>query len=89
MPHTQVTLFDVVCNKEVPHIEVPHASGAGEVTVFLKQNCALVVLVQDCIGEVVTLGAKKAVPPEQYWHYVIGGNQFCLGRAAGVDFLFC
>ena len=45
MPYIQVPLFDVVGNEEIPHVEVPHASGAGEATIFLEEDCTFVVLI--------------------------------------------
>ena len=61
---------------------------AGLLTIIFEENNTLVVLIQNDILMTISLCFEEIIGPKNDGHKVVGGNEFSLGRASGVDLLF-
>jgi hypothetical protein len=55
--------------------------------ILFEKHGALIVLVDDVLHCVITLGREEISGPQHLWHDIVHANQFSLGGAVGVDFL--
>jgi hypothetical protein len=74
---TSPLLLDANSNKEVPNIDVPHMLAAQSLPILFQKNCALVVLEQNVVLNLVSLGFHKVLTsPTDCRHEVVGTYDF-------------
>ena len=80
--------IDAVGDEIEAAVEMFGSLAAGLATILFEEDSTLVVLVENSILMTIALCFEKIVGPKNDWHKVVGGNEFSLGRASGVDLLF-
>jgi hypothetical protein len=78
-------LVNAVGYEELPNVDVLRVSAARSFPVLFQKNRALVVLEQDIIPDVVTLGLQEIPGPAYCQHEVISTHDLSFRRAAGVE----
>jgi hypothetical protein len=76
-----------VRNKEVLNIDVLRTLAAQSFSILFQKNCALVVLDQNIVLNLVSLGFHEVSSPTDHWHEVVGTNDFLFRRASGIELL--
>jgi len=65
---TQFAFCNSIGNEEVPDCNMPRAFAARGSSILLKKDRTLVVLVQDVLVNVVSLGFQELTRPKDGWH---------------------
>jgi hypothetical protein len=74
----------VIGNKEVRNIDV---LAAQCLSILFQKNCTLVVLEQNIVLDLVSLGFHELSIPTGCQHEVISSHDFRSHRASGIEFL--
>jgi hypothetical protein len=77
---------NLVLNEKISDVHVTRAFGAGTPSVFLEEDRAGVVLVQDRLINIHALAVEEMCSLNQLWHNVMNTN-FGLVRAPSNQFL--
>ena len=72
----QVSSLDLVCNKEVSHVDVSGPLGRACFSVLFQQNSTPVVLMNNISIHLETLCLEEQSDPEHRSHAVINSHQF-------------
>ena len=79
---------DIVCDEEIAYVNVLGVLGARALTVGFKKDTTLVVLIDNVVLDVVSLGCEEQTRPEDETDGIIDANQFRFSGAACIEFLF-
>jgi hypothetical protein len=71
----------VIGNKEVPNIDMLRMLAALSLSILFPKNCTPVVLEQNIVLDLVSLGFHEVSSPTDCWHEVIGTHNFQFLRA--------
>jgi hypothetical protein len=82
-----ITLVDASGNKEIPNINVLCMLAAQSFSILLQKNCALVVLEQNIVLNLVSLGFHEVSSPTDRWHEVVGTYDFRFRSASSIELL--
>jgi hypothetical protein len=55
---------------------------------LFEENGALIVLINNTVGDCVALRLYKVPRPEHLWHVVVDVNLFCCGGTLAVQLLY-
>jgi hypothetical protein len=66
--NTQFSFCNVIGDREIPDCNMPRVFTAGGFSILLKKDRTLVVLVQDVLIDVVSLGFQEMMSPMNGWH---------------------
>ena len=83
-----VALCDSVSDEEVFDANVFCALGAGHFAIYFKEDGTLVVLLNQGVGHVITLGLDEIKAPQYGRHCVIDADNLRFSGASGVNLLF-
>jgi hypothetical protein len=73
----------VIGNKEVPNIDVLCTLAAQSLSILFQKNHTLVVLEQNIVLDLVSLGFHEVSSPTDHRHEVISTHDFRFRRASG------
>jgi hypothetical protein len=73
--------FDAVWNEKMSHVNVPGSFAARSPSASLKQDGALVVLMQDIVVNLAPLGLQATQCPLHLWHDIVSTSYLSFGRA--------
>jgi hypothetical protein len=77
----------MISNNELPNIDVLRMLAAQSPSILFKKNCTLVVLEQNIVLNLVSLGFYKVLSPTDCWHEVVSTHDFQFHRALGIELL--
>jgi hypothetical protein len=77
----------MISNKEVLNINVLHMLAAQSLSILFQKSCALVVLEQNIVPDLVSLDFCEVSNPPDCRHEVISTHDFQFHRALGIEFL--
>jgi hypothetical protein len=86
-PITRRPLVDAIGNKELPNIDVLRTLAARSFSILFQKNCALVVLEQNIVLNLVSLGFHEVSSPTDRQHEVVGTYDFQFRRASSIELL--
>jgi hypothetical protein len=66
----------MIGNKEIPNIDVLHTLAAQSLSILFQKNSTLVVLEQNIVPTLVSLGFHEVLSLTDCWHEVIGTHDF-------------
>jgi hypothetical protein len=66
----------LVANKEIPNIDVIHKLAAQSLSILFQKYCALVVLEQNIVVNLVSSGFHEVSSPTDCRHEVVGTHNF-------------
>ena len=65
-----VSFLDTVSHEKIPHINMLSPFPTGCIAILLKKNSALVVLANDVVGHIISLGLQEQPCPQNGRHAV-------------------
>ncbi len=85
--NAQLSLLNLIRHEEITNVEGAGALAVASLAILLKQDGALVVLIEDVLVNVIPMGFQKQLGPQDHGHHIVHSNQFCLSAAPGVQLL--
>jgi hypothetical protein len=77
----------MIGNKKVQNIDVLCMLAAQSLSILFQKDCALVVLEQNIVLDLVSLGFHEVSSPTDCWHEAVSTHDFQFHRASGIEFL--
>ena len=83
----KVPLFDSVDGKKKTNIQMFSSLGTGSPSVFIEENCRLIVLIHNRRMDIIALALQEIIIPTEIRHHIISCNEFSLCLASGIQSL--
>ena len=80
-------IIDPIFYKKISNVNVPGISSARIPAILFHEDCALVILKDDIIDQVVSLVFQKVKEPNTVWKIVTHANEFGVCGTLRIDTL--